>query len=1159
MNEAFSPPNSRSAAETLFAFYELWLAERMPDQNRDAVYWRNEKIDYGELRDDLLPQRKYYLDPAPYPGLRSFRPQESQLFFGRRSDVDEVRERLKANRIVMVVGGSGSGKSSLIRAGLLPHLNGPGRIPGRGGTWYWAEFRPGTTPIKNLTEALTKDVVQPLLKAIKDRSDLEPEFAAGEIMSGLSAAASFDEAEAWVAAPFARATTSDERFDALWDFVETRLDRLNEVATGGIGSGQPNLLILLDQFEEVFREPSNDEQQKETLELLRLIARLDERLCSQPWSDGGLFLAMTMRSEEFHRCSEYDRLTDIVNRSMFMLELLDPERESDRKVLLRAVREPARRVFVNYDLVPRDQLGRSAFDPNDPDSPFAPGVPDWLINGSLRQKTGLEHRPDQLPLLQHALRAMWDRAIVRWKDEKPEILRIEKKDLPGDDPKTDFPDLDLCLSDRANAAAKEARWMFRSYQSTGVPQRLSAESYPLGEEALRAAFSALARLDDRGNRARRFATIADMIPFLDNSIDTMGIDHKEERLRRCLSALVFRGYLNGGGEQPYDISHEALIRNWKRCDRWLGENEEIVRALRRFLDEVKPEEVEALESPKDNELIADSVPAATRSLVGDIGANKRMPDNWAVNQIGLLLRSSSDRRRTWTGHEGQTSRLEAVGILARMKHIAARAGKARDMIRETAARRNERLKVIIAGASIACALAFLGVAYAYSQYGLAHNSWSMIKVETPEGSKYPHPVKLAILEMTEPRRMLGFLPSSSAERVSQVTWDRLSRNLIGSNFWLDTKDTAPSDLASCWVRVGQSWQQNGPNGEFAVFNPMRGVLSVKLQPSQDALNFALALDPTISGRSAAAVKVPQGTNGPLPPLGDGAEICISRDFSVLTASIRNSPVPSINEVYFLKDPSNQWQVWLRPIVASLTTYSLDSKPRQDGALATPKAPELGNAQVKSIDIGADGAVRVGFNLQGGTPETTTTVGSFVAAFYKGWAAAQRTTPPTQRFKLTCKDMPEEQEVDDQDKTKWKKRWVCPLGGSAFSTIRLMEPPKAIDKEHQTFIEMSVELKNTHSVPIRLGALVPPTVEPFAFAKDDSQSGEEEQRPHWLIVKDANDDFWAVNLNEDQLKDKVRTFGDINNVPPGTKFDNVLEFIGLRSLSKVLGLQDHEAK
>ena len=89
----------------------------------------------------------------PFPGLRPFRMEENEFFFGRDGQSDQVLTKLRTARFVAVVGTSGSGKSSLVNAGLLPALF-SGHLPSAGSSWRVASFRPGSSPIANLAEAL---------------------------------------------------------------------------------------------------------------------------------------------------------------------------------------------------------------------------------------------------------------------------------------------------------------------------------------------------------------------------------------------------------------------------------------------------------------------------------------------------------------------------------------------------------------------------------------------------------------------------------------------------------------------------------------------------------------------------------------------------------------------------------------------------------------------------------------------------------------------------------------------------------------------------------------------------------------------------------------------------------------------------------------------
>lgn len=64
---------------------------------------------------------------CPYPGLRAFGPEDADLYFGREPDIDDVVDRARAGRMVIVSGPSGIGKSSLVLAGVVPRLRAAGR------------------------------------------------------------------------------------------------------------------------------------------------------------------------------------------------------------------------------------------------------------------------------------------------------------------------------------------------------------------------------------------------------------------------------------------------------------------------------------------------------------------------------------------------------------------------------------------------------------------------------------------------------------------------------------------------------------------------------------------------------------------------------------------------------------------------------------------------------------------------------------------------------------------------------------------------------------------------------------------------------------------------------------------------------------------------
>ena len=99
--------------------------------------------------------------PNPYKGLRAFDEVDAADFFGRAAVVDELLARLCCDglrgRLVLVVGGSGTGKSSVVRAGLLPRVR-HGELPGSA-QWFVTTMLPGSSPFKELAESLRRIAV----------------------------------------------------------------------------------------------------------------------------------------------------------------------------------------------------------------------------------------------------------------------------------------------------------------------------------------------------------------------------------------------------------------------------------------------------------------------------------------------------------------------------------------------------------------------------------------------------------------------------------------------------------------------------------------------------------------------------------------------------------------------------------------------------------------------------------------------------------------------------------------------------------------------------------------------------------------------------------------------------------------------------------------
>lgn len=143
---------------------QLIEAFRQQIASRAAVFKTAEDLKAHVLKaffrcfqQNQTPQRKH-IEGEPYPGLRAFRPEESDRFFGRDVEIEDLIERLLArnDRFIAVIGPSGSGKSSLVYAGLIPALS---QSHAGGMRWHSVSFSPrelGDDPFLPLAAALNK-------------------------------------------------------------------------------------------------------------------------------------------------------------------------------------------------------------------------------------------------------------------------------------------------------------------------------------------------------------------------------------------------------------------------------------------------------------------------------------------------------------------------------------------------------------------------------------------------------------------------------------------------------------------------------------------------------------------------------------------------------------------------------------------------------------------------------------------------------------------------------------------------------------------------------------------------------------------------------------------------------------------------------------------
>jgi hypothetical protein len=256
---------------------------------------------------------------SPFRSLQSFELEHAPVFFGRTRARNELRELLSQGidrgcAFVLVLGASGSGKSSLVKAGLLPDLLLPGMI-GKVALCRYALFRPGDRP---------GDLISGLAAAIVGRTAL-PE------LTGLQ----YDEA---TLATLLRGSSSQAALplrQGLAKAAETA--RLTEVA----GS---RLLLTIDQLEELFTQDGVTPADREAfIGALATLAR-----------SGQVWIVATMRSDFFDRLERSPALAALSAGARY---LLSPPDDAE---IGQIVRQPAREAGLRFEIDTQRGLGLDA-------------------------------------------------------------------------------------------------------------------------------------------------------------------------------------------------------------------------------------------------------------------------------------------------------------------------------------------------------------------------------------------------------------------------------------------------------------------------------------------------------------------------------------------------------------------------------------------------------------------------------------------------------------------------------------------------------------------------------------------------------------------------------------------------------------------------------
>jgi len=201
---------------------------------------------------------------CPYRGLDAFGEEDARFYVGREAETADALERLRTSRFLAVLGASGNGKSSLVRAGIVPALR-TGALPGSE-RWPIAAMTPGADPLQALSAALGR-------MGLDEESSEPAEFSAY--------GAALDQ---WVGRAVARSAS-----------------------TGAV--------LVVDQFEEIFTVCPNPEARAAFIENLTYAATIPA---------GRLVVILAMRADFVPRCAEHAHLRALLGEEQLIVGPLDP-------------------------------------------------------------------------------------------------------------------------------------------------------------------------------------------------------------------------------------------------------------------------------------------------------------------------------------------------------------------------------------------------------------------------------------------------------------------------------------------------------------------------------------------------------------------------------------------------------------------------------------------------------------------------------------------------------------------------------------------------------------------------------------------------------------------------------------------------------------------
>ena len=439
--------------------------------------------------------------PSPSPGLRPFDYSNSQYFFGRERQINEIIGRLDDHHLITVMGLSGCGKSSLIKAGVIPNLL-QNKIKSAGDYWQPIEFKPGTnyrtnqradTPYVRLVDSFI-----PLIntdRVIIERDDID---SISDIRN--------------------RMATLLDGIHGLNDLVEEFQHYLLQGSDERV-----NFLFIFDQFEELFHRSNMRDS-----DIKKIFYNFVEKLLYGHFKHPhpNIYVIITMRSEYINDCTRFLSLPTIINDTAYLLGRLN------LRELKTAVEMP-----FQFQLTYMKMHALNNNEPLPKNIDFSTEAWDILDKAI----TEYNEKDDQLPLLQHFVFRLW-RVIDEYFHNESDVFYIQPTHLfeaakcnKDSDARKNL--LKQCLNNWAES-------YYRKLTDAGIEEN-NIDNFLFVQ----------VQKDHRGYNQSRVnkSEITDLTGLDQNEFDTL--------LETFTNP---HHYFDIDDKGNVKVSHEAFIRSWKR-------------------------------------------------------------------------------------------------------------------------------------------------------------------------------------------------------------------------------------------------------------------------------------------------------------------------------------------------------------------------------------------------------------------------------------------------------------------------------------------------------------------------------------------------------------------------------------------------------------------